>query len=323
MKKTLIAKSKAELQKAIESKKDSIISVRLKNYNITNLDSIKTINNITIGLSPTMGALHNGHKSLIEANVKENDISIVSIFVNPTQFSPNEDLASYPRTFESDVRMCESLGVDVIFAPTTSEIYETSAYGKDKESNFNTDEITLNAPQIMGYILEGFYRPTHFAGVIQVVLKLLNLTQATRAYFGKKDAQQLLIIQKMTQNLFLKTQIIPIEIVRDSDNLALSSRNIYLDSNTRKKAQAIPKCIFHIESLIKKNVRDIATLKLEANKILKGLDIDYMDFFTHNLSLAKEVKKCIFLLAIRFKLPKNKELSTPKEVRLLDNLWID
>lgn len=347
-----------------DSKKDSKGVI---NSNIHNLDSIKAINNITIGLSPTMGALHNGHKSLIQANVSENDISIVSIFVNPTQFGVGEDLANYPRTLESDLKMCESLGVDIVFLPEISEIYEVdflqdskNDLKKDSKTNqanlkidskgnlkgnsktdskenvktnsksdkknknpFESDEITLNPPKKMGYILEGFYRPTHFAGVIQVVLKLLNLTQANNAYFGKKDAQQLLIIQKMVRDLRLKTRIIPIDIVRDSDTLALSSRNVYLDSKTRKKALAIPKTIFHIESLIKKNVRDIGTLKHEALAILSGLDIDYMDFFTHNLSLAKEAKNCIFLIAIRFKLPQNKAQNAPKEVRLLDNLWIE
>ncbi|MWV62179.1 4-phosphopantoate--beta-alanine ligase [Helicobacter saguini] len=413
--KLIIAKTKNELENALDSKKDSIILQRLQNLdsitnikksskndniesclgsknmdskfmdskdskrdsnkdskgainsNIHNLDSIKAINNITIGLSPTMGALHNGHKSLIQANVSENDISIVSIFVNPTQFSAGEDLANYPRTIESDLKMCESLGVDIVFLPEISEIYEVdflqdskknskvdfkidskenlkgnsktdskenvktnskdsktdSKSNKKNKNPFESDEITLNPPKKMGYILEGFYRPTHFAGVIQVVLKLLNLTQANNAYFGKKDAQQLLIIQKMARDLRLKTRIIPIDIVRDSDTLALSSRNVYLDSKTRQKALAIPKTIFHIESLIKKNVRDIGTLKREALAILSGLDIDYMDFFTHNLSLAKEAKNCIFLIAVRFKLPQNSHKNAPKEVRLLDNLWIE
>lgn len=289
MSKTLVVATKTALNNAIKTKKDSI----------------KKKKNITIGLSPTMGALHNGHKSLIEKNVSENDISIVSIFVNPAQFSPSEDLDKYPRTLENDIKLCESLGVDIIFTPDSKEIYDG-------------DEVSINPPKNMGYILEGYYRPTHFSGVLQVVLKLFNLTEANNAYFGKKDAQQLLIIQKMVKNLFLNINIVPIEIVRDSDSLALSSRNIYLDSKMRKKALAIPKAIFKINDLVSQNVRDIGILKESALEILKGLNIDYMDFYTHDLKLANEAKNCIFLLAVRLNLSDNSG-----EIRLLDNLWLD
>lgn len=289
MSKTLVVATKTALKNAIKTKKDSI----------------KKKKNITIGLSPTMGALHNGHKSLIEKNVSENDISIVSIFVNPAQFSPSEDLDKYPRTLENDIKLCESLGVDIIFTPDSKEIYDG-------------DEVSISPPKNMGYILEGYYRLTHFSGVLQVVLKLFNLTEANNAYFGKKDAQQLLIIQKMVKNLFLNINIVPIEIVRDSDNLALSSRNIYLDSKMRKKALAIPKAIFKINDLVSQNVRDIGILKESALEILKGLNIDYMDFYTHDLKLANEAKNCIFLLAVRLNLSDNSG-----EIRLLDNLWLD
>lgn len=296
--KTIIAKSVDELKKAIDSKKMQYFKILE-----SNLDSI---NAPSIGLSPTMGALHNGHKSLIEQNVAQNHISITSIFVNPTQFSPNEDLQNYPRTLESDLEMCEKLGVDIVFVPEISQMY-------------GENEIDILPPKNIGYILEGFYRPTHFAGVLQIIAKLLLLSGANKAYFGKKDAQQLLIIQKMAKDLFMKVEIIPVEIVRDSDNLALSSRNIYLDSNARKKALAIPKAIFFIESEIKKNVRDIETLKRGAREILKDLDIDYMDFYTHELKLANEVKNSIFLLAVRVKVMNN----DIKQVRLLDNLWVE
>ena len=251
-----------------------------------------------------MGALHKGHKSLLERNVSENDISIISIFVNPTQFGPNEDLDSYPRTLEADIKMCDEVGIDIAFVPSPSEMY-------------GDDEVSLNPPKKMGYILEGYYRPTHFAGVLQVVLKLFNLTQANRAYFGQKDAQQLLIIKRMVKDLCLNIEIVGMPIVRDFDNLALSSRNVYLTSEERKEALKLSKTIFHIESKIKNGDRNIESLKREAGEILRDMDIDYMDFYTENLELAAQAKgskneACIFLLVVRI-----------GKVRLLDNLWID
>ncbi len=256
---------------------------------------------LDIGLTPTMGALHNGHKSLIEANVAQNHIAVVSIFVNPTQFSPTEDLATYPRTLEEDIKMCESVGVDIVFTPTPEVIYEEA------------DEITLEPPKKMGYILEGYYRPTHFKGVLQVVLKLFHLVSPKRAYFGQKDAQQLLLIKKMAQHLCLPVEIIGMPIIRDGDMLALSSRNVYLSTDERKLALAIPKTIYHIESLITQhNQRDIAILKHEALQILHGLSIDYMDFYNYDLTFATKAEHCIFLLVVRI-----------GKIRLLDNLWIE
>ena len=166
----------------------------------------------SVGFVATMGALHKGHLSLIEKSLQENTHTIVSIFVNPTQFGENEDFGSYPRTLEADLALCEKAGVSAVFAPSVEDMY-------------STDEITFNPPKNMGYILEGFDRPTHFAGVIAVVLKLFMLIKPRKAYFGQKDAQQVLILQKMVRDLFLDIEIVPCEIVRDDDGLALSSRN--------------------------------------------------------------------------------------------------
>lgn len=297
--KPIIATTKQELYEAMQQKKMQYY--RYVSQHSEHLkDNIESqINTLRIGLTPTMGALHDGHKSLIQENTQNNHIAVVSIFVNPTQFAPNEDLAKYPRTFTHDIELCQELGTDIVFAPTPEIMYEES------------DEITLNPPKKMGYILEGYYRPTHFAGVLQVVLKLFNLIMPTHAYFGKKDAQQLLIIQKMVQHLCLPIQIIGMPIIRDNDMLALSSRNVYLDSAQRQQALAIPRAILHIESLIKeKNIKDTQYLKNEAKEILKGLEIDYMDFYSPSLELVTEAKDCIFLLAVRV-----------GNVRLLDNLW--
>lgn len=277
-----------------------IINMGMQHKPIKQEDSDMPAITISTGLVPTMGALHNGHKSLINANVEQNHIAVVSIFVNPTQFAKTEDLSTYPRTLEKDIEMCEEAGVDIVFAPKVEVMYEDG------------DEVSIEPPQKMGYILEGYYRPTHFRGVLQVVLKLFNLISPTRAYFGQKDAQQLMIIKKMVKQLYLPIEIISMPIVRDSDNLALSSRNVYLSASERKLALAIPKAIFHIQNLTNQNKRDISMLKQEALGILDGLHIDYMDFYNHDLTFATKAQNCIFLLVVRI-----------GNIRLLDNLYIE
>ncbi|MGL2675250.1 pantoate--beta-alanine ligase, partial [Helicobacter pylori] len=185
----------------------------------------------SVGFVPTMGALHKGHQSLIERSLKENSHTIVSVFVNPTQFGANEDFSAYPRPLEKDLALCEGLGVNAVFLPKTSEMYPYEI----------EQRLKLYAPEFLSCSLEAAVRKGHFDGVVQVVLKLFHLVHPTRAYFGKKDAQQLLIIQHLVQDLLLDIEIAPCEIVRDSDNLALSSRNVYLNATQRKQALAIPK----------------------------------------------------------------------------------
>jgi len=179
--------------------------------------------NKTIGFVPTMGALHEGHVSLIKQARTENEILIVSIFVNPTQFLQGEDFDKYPNKYEADKKICELTNTDVLFMPEINTMYEE-------------DEIGITAPKIRGFILEGLTRPGHFDGVLQIVLKLFNLVKPTNAYFGKKDAQQLALIKQMTKNLFLDINIVECEIIRDENGLALSSRNAYL-SQIEKKEQ--------------------------------------------------------------------------------------
>ncbi|MGL2675248.1 pantoate--beta-alanine ligase, partial [Helicobacter pylori] len=185
----------------------------------------------SVGFVPTMGALHKGHQSLTERSLKENSHTIVSVFVNPTQFGANEDFNAYPRPLEKDLALCEGLGVNAVFLPKMSEMYPYEI----------EQRLKLYAPTFLSHSLEGAMREGHFDGVVQVVLKLFHLVNPTRAYFGKKDAQQLLIIQHLVQDLLLDIEIAPCEIVRDSDNLALSSRNVYLNATQRKQALAIPK----------------------------------------------------------------------------------
>ena len=184
----------------------------------------------TIGLIPTMGALHAGHVSLFEAARAESDVVVVSVFVNPAQFGPDEDLAGYPRDLERDTATAESAGVDVVFAPEVGELYPPG---------YQTwiDVKELSQP------LEGEFRPGHFRGVATVCLKLFNIVRPHRAYFGQKDAQQAMVLRRMVSDLNLEVELRVLPTVRDPDGLAVSSRNAYLSSDDRKRALALPRAL--------------------------------------------------------------------------------
>lgn len=182
----------------------------------------------TIGLVPTMGYLHEGHMALAKAAREENDFVIMSIFVNPTQFGPNEDYESYPRDLERDKKIAESVGVDVVFAPSAEEMYPTDG------------GIRIHAGR-QATILCGASRPGHFDGVLQVVTKLFHLAEPTRAYFGQKDAQQVAIVTTLVRDYNFPLEVRTVPIVREEDGLAKSSRNVYLSETERKEAPAIYK----------------------------------------------------------------------------------
>ncbi|MDT0695310.1 pantoate--beta-alanine ligase [Mammaliicoccus sciuri] len=184
----------------------------------------------TIGLVPTMGALHDGHLKMMKQSIEENDVTAVSIFVNPLQFGPNEDFDDYPRPFESDLEKLKQIGVDYVFHPTVEEMYPGEL------------EMTITVGRL-AQVLEGKKRPGHFDGVVTVVNKLFNIIQPTRAYFGRKDAQQLAIIEKMVEDFNHSVQIVPIDIVREEDGLAKSSRNIYLTEQERIEAVHLSKSL--------------------------------------------------------------------------------
>ena len=179
---------------------------------------------------PTMGALHDGHRALMTQASHYNGISVASIFVNPTQFGPDEDLAKYPRTWEADLQLCADEGIDVVFAPTVDQMYGDST------------ESTLSAGPL-GTRLEGAQRPGHFDGVVTVVAKLFDLVHPDRAIFGQKDAQQVAVIRAMVRDLELPVEIEAFPTVRDSDGLAMSSRNAYLSDTEREQALAIPRAL--------------------------------------------------------------------------------
>ena len=184
---------------------------------------------LTVGLVPTMGFLHEGHKSLIDRAVKENDRVVVSDFVNPTQFAPNEDFETYPRDLDADAALCEAAGADIIFNPEPDEMY------RDALTFVDMNKITK--------VLCGKTRPIHFSGVCTVVSKLFNIVTPDRAYFGQKDAQQLCVIKKMVEDLNFDIEIVGCPIVRESDGLAKSSRNTYLNPEERKAALCLSRSL--------------------------------------------------------------------------------
>ena len=256
----------------------------------------------SIGFIPTMGALHLGHLSLIDNAISNNDVVIVSIFVNPTQFGANEDFDIYPRMEEKDIELCRSISVDAIFMPSVDTLYPS---GID-------DEVILLPPNKMASVFEGAIRENHFSGVLRVVLKLFNLINPTNAYFGEKDAQQLLIIKKMVNDLFINTNIIPCDIIRDKNNLALSSRNTYLDHASYEMALKIPNAIQAAISLVMANVLESKQIENAAMECLSGLEIDYCNVVDFNLEKIDQVKKDSSLLIIAARVGK---------VRLIDNCW--
>ncbi|WP_104744572.1 pantoate--beta-alanine ligase [Helicobacter acinonychis] len=257
----------------------------------------------SVGFVPTMGALHKGHQSLIERSLKENFHTITSVFVNPTQFGANEDFNAYPRPLEKDLALCEKLGVDAVFVPKISEMYPYKS----------EQRLKLYAPKFLSHSLEGAMRKGHFDGVAQVVLRLFHLVNPTRAYFGKKDAQQLLIIQHLVKDLLLDIEIVPCEIVRDSDHLALSSRNVYLNAVERKQALAIPKALENIQQAIDMGEKACETLKKIGLEILKNLEVDYLEFCNHKLEPLKIIEPTNTLILVATRVGKT---------RLLDNLWV-
>lgn len=223
----------------------------------------------TIGLVPTMGALHAGHASLVKRAVAENDVVVVSDFVNPTQFNDKDDLAKYPRTLDADCRLLESCGAAFVFAPSVEEIYP------------EPDTRTFSyAP--LDTVMEGKYRPGHFNGVCQIVSKLFLIVEPTRAYFGEKDFQQLAIIREMVRRYPFDLQIVGCPIVREADGLALSSRNARLSGEQRKQALQISKALFasvdyakshtlaETKAFVEKAIADAEGLRLEYFEIVDG-----------------------------------------------------
>src|SRR5882672_10725205 len=208
-----------------------------------------------IGLVPTMGALHAGHELLIQTARKGADILAVSIFVNPLQFGPNEDYAKYPRAFPEDLEICERSGADLVFAPPVEEMYPLP-------------QLTFAEVTRVSEHLCGAFRPGHFRGVATVVLKLFNIVQPDRAYFGEKDMQQLAVIRRMVADLNVPVEIVPVATVREADGLAVSSRNQYLDAEQRRIAPVVFRALREAERLIRAGEKNVAKVRESAMQIL-------------------------------------------------------
>lgn len=263
---------------------------------------------LKVGLVPTMGALHEGHLSLIKKSVETCDKTIVSIFVNPIQFGPSEDLDKYPRTLEADMELCDQANVDVVFAPAPKEMYG--------EGNIlSNDFLTYVVPPFF-YVdkLCAKSRPGHFDGVCTVVMKLFNIVQPDYAFFGQKDAQQLVIIKKMVKDLNIPVEIVSCPTVRDENGLALSSRNKYLSEEGKKDALVLNKILSNIKACYNKGVTEIKALSETAFGFLNEKhELEYLEFVDKDTLENKTVAddNTLVLLALR-----------TESVRLIDNCFI-
>lgn len=257
-------------------------------------------NHSGIGFVPTMGYLHDGHRSLVHRARKENDFVVVSIFVNPTQFGPNEDLDKYPRNEEGDLKLCREEGCDLVFIPRADEMYD---------SNYNTYVDVFGLTEG----LCGASRPGHFRGVCTVVLKLFNLVKADKAYFGQKDAQQLAVIRKMCKDLNMDVEVIGCPIIREKDGLAMSSRNSYLSEQERRDAVVLNKALLAAETSIQNGIVDAAALRAEMSRMIAEVassTIDYIEIVDNELLKPVEKITGEVLIALAVKIGKT---------RLIDN----
>jgi pantoate--beta-alanine ligase len=259
----------------------------------------------SIGLVPTMGALHEGHISLIKRARMENDISVVSIFVNPTQFGPSEDLDRYPRDVENDVGKLRAQEVDILFLPDNALMYP-----KGFSTYVNVAEISEK--------LCGAFRPGHFRGVATVVAKLLNITDPTRAYFGQKDFQQTVVIRRMAKDLDLDAEIVVCPTIREQDGLAMSSRNLSLDSEQRKAATVLYRCLNSASEALRSGTHTQAKTRELMREILAGesliTKIEYASVYDTGTLDEIDEDRNEMLLAVAVRMG---------DVRLIDNLLVN
>lgn len=266
------------------------------------LDELRSIGK-SIGFVPTMGALHDGHLSLIEQARKKADIIVCSIFVNPTQFNDKKDLENYPRPVEEDIKKLEQAECDILFLPDVNEMYSSS-------ENWSIELDNLDK------ILEGKIRPGHYQGVTQIVNKLFNIIKPDFAFFGQKDYQQFMVISYMVKKLRIKVDLILCPIIREKDGLAMSSRNIYLSANDRKNALALFKALSKCRELFK--TKSINQLKAEIISYLKsapGIEMEYFEIYnakSFQIAKSKRTGSIIALVAAKV-----------GPIRIIDNMFMD
>ena len=262
-------------------------------------------NNETVGLVPTMGFLHQGHQSLIKKSVENNDRTVVSVFVNPIQFGPNEDFEAYPRDLERDSALCEETGADLIFNPEPSEMYK-NGFVSFVDMNGLTNHLC------------GLSRPVHFRGVCTVVTKLFNIVCPDRAYFGQKDAQQLAVIKRMVKDLNMPLEIVGCPIVREADGLAMSSRNTYMNAEERKAALILSQSIKLGQKLVEDGERDASVVRDKMIELLSSepmAEVEYVNV-VNNLTMEDiDVIEGDILVAIAVKID--------NKVRLIDNFMME
>lgn len=259
---------------------------------------------LTVGLVPTMGYLHEGHQSLIKKAVEQCDKVVVSIFVNPMQFGPTEDLASYPRDLEKDSELCEKTGADLIFHPEPEEMYQ--------EGFCSFVDMTG-----LTQALCGLSRPVHFRGVCTVVSKLFHIVQPDKAYFGEKDAQQLAVIKRMVKDLNMDIEIVGCPIIREKDGLAKSSRNTYLDEKERSAALILSKSIFLGKKMVEEGERNANVVKQAMTDLIQKepmAEIDYVEIVDQNTMQSIEEIKGDILCAIA--------VGINHKARLIDNFMM-
>lgn len=232
---------------------------------IAEMRAVRSTMSGLVGFVPTMGYLHEGHLSLVRRARQDNDNTVASIFVNPTQFGPHEDYRRYPRNPERDLSMLKDVGTDVVFMPTTEEMYPEAS-----ETYIDVGSITQR--------LEGTSRPGHFRGVATVVAKLFNIVQPHRAYFGQKDAQQLVVIQRMVRDLNMDVDIVPMPTVREPDGLAMSSRNTYLNPEERRAATALWRGLRKAQQLFEAGERQTATLRLAVEATIHQEPLAHIEY---------------------------------------------
>ena len=258
----------------------------------------------SIGLVPTMGFLHEGHLSLIKESKEKTDRTVVSIYVNPTQFAPEEDLERYPRDFKRDEQLCQDLGVDVIFYPSNQEMYLA-------------EHRTFVMTEKLSKVLCGRTRPTHFKGVTTVVMKLFNIVQPDIAVFGQKDAQQAIIIQKMVDDLNIDVNLHIAPTVREPDGLAMSSRNKYLNAQEREQATVLYNSLQMAKNEFESGIRDAGRIRRKMIKLIEAkpsVRIDYVDLVDANTLTKANVidNKILVAIAVYF-----------GKTRLIDNIVLD
>lgn len=266
-----------------------------------NLSAFAVRKRRTIGFVPTMGYLHEGHISLVREAARRNDMVVVSIFVNPAQFGPKEDLKKYPRDLIKDVNILKKHKVDIIFCPKAGQIYPK-------------DYRTYVEVKRLSEAMCGLSRPSHFRGVATIVTKLFNIVRPSRAYFGAKDFQQSVIIRQMVKDLNMDTEIIVMPIIREKDGLAMSSRNVYLKGNEREKALALNKALKFAQALIGTGVRKASKVKRAMEKLIlvhPGVKIDYISICDPDTLEEKDVIKGRTLIALAAYVGKT---------RLIDNI---